>query len=174
MDHLRALLTHSSGSLPSQESSRCPNGWPLQDGPMWVEARASTILDRGDQASLRLPGALGVLPIHPEALPSRLALPCDPSSQLGTVLASAVPRTPEGRMVWAQTAAAVAPASRGKRWSVRGPRTCPGFSRHTAVASRRSSGHQRAKGQRDPQPGPGSLILHVPQQGVGTGLAQGG
>lgn len=149
MDHLRALLTHSSGSLPSQESSRCPNGWPLQDGPMWVEARASTILDRGDQASLRLPGALGVLPIHPEALPSRLALPCDPSSQLGTVLASAVPRTPEGRMVWAQTAAAVAPASRGEEVERPGPQNLSWLqSAHSSGFPEifRSSKGKRAKG----------------------------
>lgn len=36
----------------------------------------------------------------------------------------------------------------GKRWSLQGPRLCPGFSRHTAVASQRSSGHQKAKEQR--------------------------
>lgn len=130
MEPLRALLAPISVSLLTQESPCFPTGWQSQDDPMWVETRARAIFHRDKQASPRMPGALGVSSknLHPLGklfLPDWLFVTCNPSSQLRTVLASAVPMTPEGHIAGAQTAATVAPASRWEEVKPPRPQTPP-------------------------------------------------
>lgn len=58
------------------------------------------------------------------------------------------PRTPEGPLPGPKLQRLWLQLLEGEMGSLQGPRPCPGFSRHTSVAFRRSLGHRRAKEQR--------------------------
>lgn len=147
MGALRALLAHISVSLLTRESPCFPRvtrrGWEQE------------LLPSSREASPRTPGALGwegssqnLRPPGKLFFPDGLALTCDPSSQLRTVLAQRSPGLrkdtlpgPKLQQPWLQL-------PEGRMGSLQGPRPCPGFSRHTSVAFQRSLGHRRAKEQR--------------------------
>lgn len=179
MKTLRTLLAHISVSLLNQESPDFPTVWQFQGDPMWVETRAPDIFHRGKQASPRIPGALGgssknLRPPGKLFLPDWLSLTCNPLSQLRTVLASAVPMTPDRHLAGAQTAATVAPASRWEEVKLPGLQTLPWLQSAQQWLPRDLQVIKEQNTEELLSQVLGSLILHVPQQGVGTCLAQSG
>lgn len=181
MEPLGALLTHSSVSLLTQDSPWPPTGWQLQANPTWDETTASIIFNRGEQASpLRLSGDLRGS-FHPPGSSSFQtgSLTCDPSSQLRAVLApgsglSSPQDTRRAQSLGPNCSSCGSSFQMGRG----GAPGAPGPVLASVGTQQWLPGDlQVIKGQK----GKGilgqilrGLILHIPQQRVGTCLAQGG
>lgn len=149
MKTLRALLAHISVSLLNQESPDFPTVWQFQGDPMWVETRAPAIFHRGNRLHPGYLGLWGVFQESPsiwEAFPSRLAL-----SHLQSLISAqdcagfSSPHDTKRAHCWGPNCSNCGSNFQMETGEASGASDPALASVSTAVASQRSSGHQRAK-----------------------------